>query len=225
VQEEDGGYAELGRDNRRIDEGSIVNTGIVSDALIRAYRAGLPFGERDINALERMADFELKLEWTPGGFYHDEGHIYRNSKIDCQNTTALAGMSLAHVYRFLKEEGRQPNEPWIEAARRTIPRLIEGQYPTGQWPYSIGNIKSFPCDMNHHGMVMLFIGELYRYFGEKKLLDALIIGGKWLVEDAFLHTEHGTKHNWAFQKSACLYFTWGYFMTAAALAQLAALDQ
>ena len=89
VQEDDGGYAELTRDNVRIDEGSIVNTGLIADGLIRAYRAGLPLDDRDLDALARMADFELTLEWVPGGFYHDENHAYKKTRMDCQNTTAL----------------------------------------------------------------------------------------------------------------------------------------
>lgn len=224
VQEEDGGYAELTRGNQRIDEGSIVNTGLIADSLIRAYRAGLPFEQRDLDALTRMADFELTLEWVPGGFYHDENHAYKKTRMDCQNTTALAGMSLAHIWRFLREQGAEAKDAWIEAAERTVPRVVEGQDPTGQWPYRMGQIDQYPCDMNHQGMLMLLAGELHRHFGGDDLLQALVRGGEWLVEDALLHTEHGTKHNWTFQKSACLYFSWGYFMTGAALAQLATLD-
>lgn len=225
VQEEDGGYAELTRGNERMDEGSIVNTGMIADSLIRAYGAGLAWSDRDLEALARMADFALTLEWTPGGFYHDENHAYKKSRMDCQNTTALAAVALTHIHDFLAAAGYRTNPAWLEAVERALPRLLAGQEPTGQWPYRLDELDKYPCDMNHHGMMMVHLGDLYRRFEQPELLDALRLGGEWIVEDCVLHTEHGSKHNWVFQKSACLYFTWGYFMTASALQQLAALDE
>ena len=224
VQEEDGGYAELTRNNERMDEGSLVNTGMIADGLIRAYRAGLPHGDADHDALARMADFILTLEWQPGGFYHDEGHLSKNTRLDCQNTTCLAAVALSQISDFLEAQGIVPKAEWLEAARRTIPRIVDGQEATGQWPYRKDMLDAFPCDMNHHGMVMVHVGDIYERFGDPALLDVLIRGGEWLVEDALLHTERGTKHNWTHQRSACLYFSWGYFMTSSALAKLAHLD-
>jgi hypothetical protein len=225
IQEEDGGYAELTFDNKRIDEGSAVNTGMIALSLIRAYEAGFEWSERDIQALSHMADFLLTLEWTPGGFYHDQNHLFNDTKKDCQNTTALAGVSLCQIHRFLSVNGYEVNPVWMEAAQRTLDRLLEGQDITGQWPYRMGMIDIYPCDMNHHGMLMLLVGELYRILGDERLLEALILGGQWLVEDALLPTPQGSRHNWTFQRSACLYFTAGYFFTSSALAQLAVLDR
>lgn len=224
VQEEDGGFAELTFDNKRMDEGSTVNTGMAMMALVRAFEAGYPCEQTDLAALSRMADFLLTLEWTPGGFYHDENHILKNSGLDCQNTTALAAASLCLVTRFLSAQNYPLKAEWQNALERAIKRLLEGQDASGQWPYRLGMIERYPCDMNHHGMLMLMVGELYRQYRDERLLSALVLGGQWLVEDAFLQTAHGTKHNWAFQKSACLYFTAGYFHTASALMQLAELD-
>lgn len=225
VQEEDGGYAELTRNNARMDEGSTVNTGMIAVSLVRAFEAGLECTQRDLEALARMADYLLTLEWTPGGFYHDENHLYKKSKMDCQNTTALAATTLCHIRRLLLAHDYPINAAWEEAVLRAMERLLQGQDASGQWPYRLGMIDTYPCDMNHHGMLMLMQGELYRVYQDQRLLDALVLGGRWLVEDAFLPTPHGTKHNWAFQQSACLYFTAGYFFTSSALAQLAALDE
>ena len=225
IQEDDGGYAELGRNQVRMDEGSIVNTGLISDSLVLAYRAGLDYDRRDIESLCRMADYMLTLEWLPGAFYHDEGHAYRNSKMDCQNTTALAGMSLLHIYDFVKENGGPADPRWLEAAQRTIPRIIAGQEDTGQWPYRLGEIEKYPCDMNHHGMLAMTACEIYSRLPDPDLLDRLIRGAYFLTEDTFLHTERGTKHNWAYQRSACLYFTQGYFLTSSYLALLSQLDK
>jgi hypothetical protein len=225
VQEEDGGYAELTKDNARMDEGSTVNTGTIAMSLIRAFEAGFECTKRDLTALSRMADFLLTLEWIEGGFYHDENHLYKKSRMDCQNTTALAAASLCHIDRLLTAHNFPTKPVWKEAATRSIERLLQGQDASGQWPYRLGMIDTYPCDMNHHGMLMLMVGELYRIFPDPRLLDALTLGGQWLVEDAFLQTPHGTKHNWAFQRSACLYFTAGYFFTSSALAQLAVLDK
>lgn len=225
VQEEDGGYAELTKDNARMDEGSTVNTGTIAMCLIRAFEAGFECTERDLTALARMADFLLTLEWIEGGFYHDENHLYKKSRMDCQNTTALAAASLCQIDRLLTAHNFPVKATWKEAATRAIERLLQGQDASGQWPYRLGMIDVFPCDMNHHGMLMLMVGELYRVFGDQRLLDALILGGQWLTEDAFLQTPHGAKHNWAFQRSACLYFTAGYFFTSSALAQLALLNE
>lgn len=225
VQEEDGGYAELTKDNARMDEGSTVNTGTIAMSLIRAFEAGLECTERDLAALSRMADFLLTLEWIEGGFYHDENHLYKKSKMDCQNTTALAAATLCQTERLLSAHKFPINPEWNAAVTRAIERILQGQDASGQWPYRLGLMDSFPCDMNHHGMLMLMVGELYRVFDDPRLLDALVVGGQWLTEDAFLATPHGSKHNWAFQRSACLYFTAGYFFTSSALAQLAALDE
>ncbi len=225
VQEEDGGYAELTKDNVRMDEGSTVNTGTIAMSLIRALESGFECTERDLKALSRMADYLLTLEWIEGGFYHDENHLYKKSQMDCQNTTALAAATLFQVERLLTAHNFPVKSAWKEAATRAIERLLQGQDASGQWPYRLGMIDSFPCDMNHHGMLMLMVGEIYRIILDPRLLDALVLGGQWLTEDAFLQTQHGAKHNWAFQRSACLYFTAGYFFTSSALAQLAALDE
>lgn len=224
VQQEHGGYSELTFDNKPMDEGSTVNTGMIAVSLVRALEAGFEWSERDLEALSRMADFLLTLEWTAGGFYHDMNHLAKNSRMDCQNTTALAAASLCFIHRFLSAQGHPVKAAWWEAAERSVERLLEGQDSSGQWPYRMGPIEECPCDMNHHGMLMLYVGELYRIFEDVRLQEALVKGGLWLVEDATLPTPHGTKHNWAFQRSACLYFTAGYFFTSSALAQLATLD-
>jgi hypothetical protein len=225
MQEEDGGYAELTKDNARMDEGSTVNTGVIAMSLIRAFEAGFECTERDLAALSRMADFLLTLEWIEGGFYHDENHLYKKSRMDCQNTTALAAATLFQIDRLLTAHHFPVKAEWKAATTRSIERLLQGQDASGQWPYRLGMIDTYPCDMNHHGMLMLMVGEMYRIVPDPRLLDALILGGRWLVEDAFLQTPHGAKHNWTFQRSACLYFTAGYFFTASALAQLAVLDE
>jgi hypothetical protein len=74
VQEPNGGYPEM-RGRAKSDGGSVVNTAIVAENLIKAYRLGLDYDSRDLESLRRMADFVLTLEWLPGAFYHDTNHL------------------------------------------------------------------------------------------------------------------------------------------------------
>lgn len=111
VQLSNGGYQEL-RGLENSDNGSAVNTSIIADNLIKAFSLGLEYSSPDLKALERMADFELILEWKPGAFYHDTNHLgafndgrgckwgKEGSKRDCQNTTALSSMMLQRIYYF-----------------------------------------------------------------------------------------------------------------------------
>ena len=227
VQLENGGYQELcGLENS--DNGSAVNTSIIADNLIKAYSFGLEYGKRDIEALKRMADFELSLEWKPGAFYHDTNHLKafkdlwgdEGSKRDCQNTTALSAMMLQRIYYFLKENGSAVKAEWLEAVARGINHLLASQMENGHWAYWVG---AEWYDMNHHGMVMFHleeVGEYPPYNEDEKIKEALIKGGQWLVKEGILHTEKGSKLDWAIQKSACIYFTWGCFVTSAPLARL-----
>ncbi|MFH1477823.1 MAG: hypothetical protein ABIH24_10115 [Verrucomicrobiota bacterium] len=231
IQREQGGYPEL-RGSEDSDDGSAVNTSIIADNLIRAYALGLEHGKRDLEALERMANFELTLEWIPGAFYHDTNHLHafknnwgdKGSRIDCQNTTALSAMMLQRIYYFLKKNNANVKFEWLDAAGRAIKHLLEGQDPNGHWPYITG------CDwidMNHHGMVMFHLeeaAEFAPYDQNSDIKQALMKGGKWLVEEGILQTKKGSKLDWAIQQSACIYFTWGYFVTSASLARLARFD-
>lgn len=235
AQRQNGGYPEL-RGMEDSDGGSAVNTSIIADNLIHACALGLDYGSRDVRALERMADFELGLEWKPGAFYHDTNHLKADpaehkrwgdegSKRDCQNTTALSAMMLQRIYHFLKENGVDTKEEWLSAAARGVRHLIECQAESGHWHYYATGADWF--DMNHHGMVMFHLAEVCEFPPHKdnrKAADALIRGGRWLVRQGLLHTEKGSKIDWAIQKSACLYFTWGFFVTSAPLCRLAKLD-
>ena len=163
VQLKNGGYQEL-RGLENSDDGSAVNTSIIADNLIKAYSLGLEYGERDLETLKRMADFELNLEWEPGTFYHDTNHLKafkdlwgdEGSKKDCQNTTALSVMMLQRIYYFLKENGNETRAEWLEAARRAVKHLIVSQMNNGHWAYLVG---ADWYDMNHHGMVMFHLAE------------------------------------------------------------------
>ena len=232
VQYEHGGYPEL-RKRENSDEGSTVNTSIIADNLIRAYALGLEYGEKDLHALERMAEFELTLEWKPGAFYHDANHLRayekrgwgdEGSKIDCHNSTALSAMMLERIYHFLKANGHIPKQEWRAAAQRAVNHLIESQLPNGHFPYRAGAAW---LDMNHHGMCMFHLAEVAEYSPHKEnpaVRDSLLRGGRWLTEEGLLQTKKGTKIDWAIQRSCCVYFTWGYFVTSAPLARIARFD-
>jgi hypothetical protein len=193
---------------------------------------------RDLRALERMADFVMTLEWRPGAFYHDTNHLgeFRHhqtgellwgkegSKRDCQNTTALAAMMLLRVFHFLDENRGQPRQEWLEAAARAVRHLLDGQTPEGHWPYYFG---ADWLDVGHHAMSMFYLAgaaEFAPHYGNASVRDALVRGGRWLVDVGLLQTKKGTKIDWAISQSACTYFTNEYFCTAAPLARLAGID-
>lgn len=243
VQADSGGYPELrGRSNS--DDGSAVNTGIVADSLIRSYELGMKFGQRDLDALTRMADFVMSLEWKPGAFYHDTNHLHAykhhtsgellwgdgGSNVDCQNTTALAAMSFLRISDFLRENEAKPKEEWLKAAKRAIKHLLDGQDAEGQWPYLFDIENSGYAkwrDMGHHAMCMFCLEKCCAYPPYKddaKIEKALRRAGLWLTEIGLLQTKRGTKVNWALNGSALTYFTTEYFFIAAPLLRMSVLD-
>lgn len=237
AQEENGGYPEM-RGQEKSDGGSAVNTSVISANLIRTYQLGLDLGERDLRALQRMADFTLTLEWQPGAFYHDTNHLgeFRHhetgevlwgpegSKRDCQNTTALAAMMLQRIYHFLGENGADTKEEWPHASERGLEHLLAGQDSEGHWPYYF---DADWLDVGHHAMCMFDLAGAAQFPPHREstaIREALARSGQWLVDEGLLQTKRGTKINWAISRSACLYFTCEYFLTAAPLARLAVLD-
>ena len=237
VQEENGGYPEM-RGRAKSDGGSTVNTSVIAANLIRAWQLGLESGERELEALSRMADFELALEWRPGAFYHDTNHVgaYRHhetdeplwgdegSRRDCQNTNALAAMMFHRIFSFLEERGGEPESAWLEAAARAVRHLLDGQDRNGHWPYYI---DADWLDAGHHGMCLLHLAEAAEFpphRGNPEIEGALTRAGRWLVEEGLLQTKRGTKVNWAVSRSACLYFTVEYFLVATPLARLSNVD-
>ncbi len=232
VQKSSGGYPEL-RGLEESDQGSTVNTAIIAENLIMAYELGLDFAERDLVALAEMADFELTLEWKPGAFYHDTNHMRafgsrwgdEGSHNDCQNTTALAAMMLRRIYFFLEHQNFTVRNEWLTASDRAIAHLLEGQDEDGQWPYLVGIQKK---DAGHHAMCVLYLARAAGLAGISKrpdIVKALNRACRWLIDEALLQTKLGTKINWARSEGACLYFTNDYFITAAALANAALIDE
>jgi len=238
VQKPHGGFPEL-RGRAQSDDGSTVNTALIAANLVKAYELGLDCGPRDLEALARMADFELTLEWRPGAFYHDLNHLRafvedpatgklawgdEGSHRDCQNTTALAAMMLPRIHAFLASRDGRPKAAWLDAAARARRHLLEGQDSEGQWPYYTGASWK---DAGHHAMCLHYLAEAACASGAEKdraVLTALRRGGRWLAEVPLLQTRRGTKIDWAVSSSACLYFTTEYFFIAAAFAWLAAVD-
>ncbi len=237
VQKPNGGYPEL-RGRKQSDDGSTVNTSLVAANLIKAYELGLDCQTRDLAALEKMADFELTLEWKPGAFYHDTNHrrtfkdqsgtiIHwgeEGSHRDCQNTTALASMMLQRIYYYLAKHGGKPKQVWLSAAGRAIKHLLAGQDRDGQWPYCVGDKWK---DAGHHAMCMQYLVEAAAYpphNRNRSILSALRRAAVWLSRDALLQTKKGTKINWAVNNTACLYFTAEYFFIASALTRFANMD-
>ena len=228
VQKSSGGYPEL-RGREESDQGSTVNTSIIAENLIEAYELGLNFNEHDLEALVKMADFVLTLEWKPGAFYHDTNHMWafenrwgnEGSHKDCQNTTALAAMMLRQIYSFLDRQNFKVKIEWCEASDRAINHLLAGQDEDGQWPYLVGAKTN---DAGHHGMCISYLSKAVKLAGlsdNAEIVEALFKGSRWLIDQALLQTKFGTKINWARSKSACLYFTNDYFIIAAALAKAA----
>ncbi len=243
VQCAHGGFPEY-RGRKRSDDGSAVVTGTVADSLIRAYELGMEFGRRDLEALSRMADFVLTLEWQPGAFYHDTNHLKpfkdektgellwggEGSKIDCQNTTALAAMTCTRVYHFLRKNGARPKEEWLDAAKRGVEHLLAGQDIEGQWPYLFDIEKSGYHrwrDTGHHALCMQCLDRCYSlppFNADRRILKALKRAALWLIEIGLLQTKRGSKINWALHGSALQYFTSEYFFVAGPVARLGALD-
>ena len=232
VQKPNGGFPEM-RGTQESDGGSNVNTPIIAANLIKAYELGLGYTVRDLDALQRMADFVLSLEWQPGSFCHDTNHQHafgerwgdEGSQQDCQNTTALAAMMLKNVYYFLEKNcPEKADVAWIEGAKRAIKHIMEGQDEDGQWPYLVGAEWK---DAGHHSMCMTYLIEAAYCFpcGDRSNISkALTRGANWLIDEALLQTKRGTKINWARGRSACLYFTAEYFFIAGSLAHMANLD-
>jgi len=236
VQGANGGFPEL-RGQEHSDEGSAVNTSIVATNLIRAYGRGLSCCQRDLDALERMAEFVLTLEWKPGAFYHDTNHqgAFRGpngdllwgpegSSRDCHNTTALCAAMLRWVADFVHEQGGTPDPRWRDGAARAVEHLLSEQNADGHWPYWAGATWH---DVGHHGMCMFHLAEAQEAADASEreaIVAALTHGAEWLLEYGLLPTRKGTKIDWAVEHSACVYFTHGYFAVAAPLARLAVLD-
>lgn len=232
VQKPGGGFPEL-RGLEESDEGSTVNTSIIAANLIKAYELGLEYKKQDIDALKNMADFVMSLEWKPGAFYHDTNHTkpFKNrwgeegSRLDCQNTTALAAMILKRIYYFLESNNAAPKKDWLQASNRAIEHLLQGQDSDGQWPYHFGAGKDRK-DAGHHCMCMLYLLEASTLdsYDSGNILNALQRGAEWLIDQMLLPTRWGTKINWARYRSACIYFTVEYFLIAAPLMHLAKYD-
>lgn len=237
VQKENGGYPEM-HGRAESDGGSTVNTAIIASNLIKAYELGLHCTERDLEALVRMADFELTLEWQLGAFYHDTNHQGafqhhetdelmwgdEGSKLDCQNTTALAAMMLQRIFHFVHGHAGQAKQEWVAAAARAVHHLLEGQRANGHWPYYV---DADWLDAGHHAMCMFYLAgaaEHPPHNEDPAARDAVIRAGEWLVDEGLLQTKRGTKINWAISRSACAYFTNEYFLTAAPLARLGRID-
>ena len=237
AQEPDGGFPEM-RGQAKSDGGSTVNTAIIADNLIAAFELGLPYGAADLDALARMAEFELTLEWKRGAFYHDTNHLTtardaagkvlwgkNGSHLDCQNTTALAAMMLLRIAGFLEAAGRPPPPAWRRAAQRAVRHLLAGQDSNGHWPYFVKE-KSF--DVGHHSMCTFCLAKAAAdrtFRADPAVRRALTRAALWTVRDGLLQTKRGTKINWGISHSACVYFTAEYFLTAAPLARVAALDK
>lgn len=235
MQLPNGGLPEM-RGREQSDGGSLVNTGVAADNLLRAYALGLPFGDVDLLALRRMADFTLTLEWQSGAFYHDTNHVKafdnhkgdrwgdEGSQLDCQNTTALAAMTLLRLADFLERQGGAVRSDWRAAAARAVEHLLAGQLPNGHWPYWIGADWT---DIGHHAMVLHHLAEAAAFpphDRDPRIRHALVQGGRWLVDNGLLQTKLGTKINWRREQSACVYFTHDFFLTAGALGRLGTVD-
>ena len=236
VQGANGGYPEL-RGQEHSDEGSAVNTSVIATNLIRSYGAGLACDPRDLDAIARMADFVLTLEWQRGAFYHDTNHTAafrgpkgdlmwgdEGSQRDCHNTTALSAAMLRRIAGFLEAHGRAPDPLWREAAGRAVEHLLAGQNADGHWPYWAGATW---YDVGHHGMCMHHLAEALETADASEreaAIAAIVRGAEWLLDYGLLPGRKGTKIDWAMEHSACVYFTHGYFAVAAPLARLAALD-
>jgi len=237
-QGKNGGYPEM-RHRKKSDNGSTVNTAIIADSLVSACELGIPYDEKDLTALERMAEFQMTLEWKPGAFYHDTNHIHsyqyrergkvkwgwgpEGSHLDCQNTTALAAMMLIRISDFLEKHQHSINPEWEQASVRAVKHLLSGQDRNGHWPY-FKNGKGF--DVGHHSLCMFCLAKIIehpRFSDNKKILHTLVRAGLWTVNEGLLQTKRGTKINWAINHSACSYFTAEYFLVAASLMRVAAL--
>jgi len=224
IQFPNGGYPEM-RGRTPSDGGSAVNTSIVADNLITAYSLGLEYDERDVAALIRMAHFETTLEWKPGAFYHDTNHQEPNgdewgaegSQRDCQNTTALTAMMLRRIHGFLEDRGAGAQPDWLDAAMRAEQHLIASQLSNGHWAYWVGVDWT---DIGHHAMVIFHLAQAAGESAKDALGESLVRGGQWLIDEGLLQTKLGSKINWRREQSACVYFSHGYFLVAAALGRL-----
>jgi hypothetical protein len=131
-------------------------------------------------------------------------------------------MALQRIYYFLKtKSGSIHEQEWLNAAERAVKHLLEGQAPSGQWPYYF---DAGGCDAGHHSMCMFYLAEAASFpvkINKKTIWNSLQRGADWLIDEALLETQYGTKINWARNKSACLYFSSEYFLIAAALASTA----
>lgn len=112
-----------------------VETAIIVNLLAKTIELGLEPSPKDIQHLRAAALWKVNNEFSPGVFRHHEGASH-----DCQNSNALGAEAIVRAYYALEKFGEKPPNDWLEAARRGMAHVVEGQEAIGCWPYVFAKI-------------------------------------------------------------------------------------
>ena len=112
-----------------------VETGIIANLLVKLIELGLEPSPEDAKHLRAAAVWMINNESAPGTFRHHEGTSH-----DCQNSNALGAETIVRAYYALEKLGEEPPPQWLEAARRGMAHVVEGQEAIGCWPYVFAKI-------------------------------------------------------------------------------------
>ena len=207
-----------------------VETGIIANLLVKLIELGLEPSPEDAGHLRAAAVWMINNESAPGSFRHHEGTSH-----DCQNSNALGAETIVRAYYALKKLGEEPPRQWLEAARRGMAHVVEGQEAIGCWPYvfaKIGRGQAFSeQDIpdqgmgTYHFLVALETPAFGDLPGSK---EALRRAARWWLSTSRLDTDgplptidlddREARGTLKFSR-----FTWCRFMAAASLMRIAEL--
>jgi len=207
-----------------------VETGIITNLLVKTIELGLEPTEEDLAHIEAAATWMINNEVAPGLFRHHEGFSG-----DTQNTNALGAQTLARAYALLEERGENPPAAWLEAAQRGVDHYLEGGEAIGEWPYTFATIGRGQSYDEHNipdqGMGFyhfLVACQTPEFVDQPGLEDAARRAARWWMVMSELNNEGpittidlddtGARPSLYFST-----FTWNRFTAAASLARIAEL--
>lgn len=202
-----------------------VATCIIGNLLIKLFEEGMEIEKHDVENIKKIGIWIVNNESHPGVFRHHEG-----DNQDCQNSNALGASILCRIYHFLKQQGKNVPEKWMEAVRRGINHVIEGQEAIGEGPYyfaTIGRGQAYnEQSLPDQGMGLYHFLQAMQYEpfrSDRKLHEVILRAARWYLCTSDI--EPGTNLvNLTFNPDdkglAFSSFTWCRFMCAASLSRI-----